>query len=160
MQISIRKTAILFTAVMITSLGSTTATFAAPPSLSDGIICVSKGKTGSKSLYYYTSEITDATFAKKQPISVTLLERQVDVNTDELVVIDKKAKSVSVTALAEESVSPPTQNPVALANLKMVGPDEFKGKDQTGAEITLKLEKQNSVAKMTHAGKTYLGVCR
>ncbi|MGA7932184.1 MAG: hypothetical protein WCA35_01255 [Kovacikia sp.] len=159
MQISFSKTAILVTTAMITCLGSTAATFAAP-NLGDGIFCVSKGKTESKNLYYYTSEITDKTIEKKEPISVTLVEKQVDVTTDALVVIDKKAKTVTVSELVGESVSPPTDNPVALAKLTPVGLNEFKGKDKTGAEITLKLEDQYSLAKLTHAGKIYPGVCR
>ncbi|MBV8884174.1 MAG: hypothetical protein JO235_09280 [Chroococcidiopsidaceae cyanobacterium CP_BM_RX_35] len=132
---------------------------AATPSLSDGIICIARGKKAGNNVYFYTSLIDNATLSKKQPVSVTMLEKQVTAGEEDLVILDKKKRTVSVTALDVETVSAPEQEPAALARTTLTGNNTFSGTDQTGTPVTFSLEKNYSAIKLTHAGQTYSGVC-
>lgn len=134
---------------------------AASPSLSDGIMCVAKGKKGQDTnVYFYTSAIDDATFSKKQPVSVTMLEKQVEVDEEDLVVLDKYKQNLTVTAIKAVTLSASELEPVALAQTTLTSKDTFSGKTKTGTPITFRLEKDYSVIKLTHAGQTYSGICR
>ncbi len=133
---------------------------AAPPSLSDGIICIAKGKKGGNNLYFYTSLIDNASLSQKQPVSVTMLEKQVVVGQDDLVILDQRKRTVSVTAIEANYQSAPEQEPVALARTTYTGNNAFSGTGQTGSPVTFTLENNDSAIKLTHAGKTFSGVCR
>ncbi|GAA6614635.1 hypothetical protein [Scytonema sp. NUACC26] len=133
--------------------------FAASPSLDDGIICIAKKKEGRGKVYFYTSLIDGNTFNKKQPVSVTMLETQSEVTTSDLLILDKKKQSVSVTNIESESITNPELEPVAIAKTNLTDNNEFKGQTQTGTPVTFKLKNNYSKWQLTHAGQTYSGVC-
>lgn len=134
---------------------------AASPSLSDGIMCIAKGKKGQdRNVYFYTSAIDDATFSKKQSVSVTMLEKQVEVDEADLVVLDKDKQDLTVTGIETVTESAPELEPVALAQTTLTSKDTFSGKTKTGTPVTFRLEKDYSAIELTHGGQTYSGICR
>ncbi len=89
-----------------------------------------------------------------------MLEKQVVVGQDDLVILDQKKRTVSVTAIEADYQSAPEQEPVALTRTIYTGNNVFSGTDQTGLPVTFTLQNNDSAIKLTHAGKTFSGVCR
>ncbi|MFB2836122.1 hypothetical protein [Floridanema evergladense] len=117
------------TTLLFPSIAIETAT--ASPSLSDGIICIAKGKTDKGSrIYFYTSVIDDNTMQKKQPISVTI----------------------------NESINGQMQ-PAGLASTSYQGNNNYSGKSQAGSPISFSLSRDYSGIQIRHGGKTYTGIC-
>ena len=146
------------TTVMLSS--SLLPSFAAFPSLNDGIICIAKKKQGQGQVYFYTSLIDGNTFSKKQPVSVTMLETQSQITANDLVILDKKKHNISVTNIESESVTNPELEPVAMAQTSLTGNNEFKGQTKTGTPVTFTLKNDYSKWQLIHAGQSYSGVCR
>jgi|GEM_PF-1416163 len=134
-------------------------TLAETPSLNDGIICVA-GKAGKKGGYYfYTSTIDDSSISQKQPVSVTLLQRQVTVSETDLLVIDKTKKTVTLTDIEGESVSNPEAQIVDTATTTLTSNNTFTGKTKKGSPISFTISENYSKIKLTFAGKNYSGSC-
>jgi len=153
------KPASLTSLIIVTTSSQLLPSLAASPSLSDGIICIAKGKKGGNNLYFYTSVIDNASFNQKQPVSVTMLQKQVMIGQEDLVILDRQKRTVSVTALEANYQSAPEQEPVALARTTFTGNNTFSGNDRTGSPITFTLNNNDSGIKLTYAGQTFSGVC-
>ena len=145
--------------ILVTTSSQLLPALAVSPSLSDGIICIAKGKNGGNNLYFYTSVIDNASFNQKQPVSVTMLQKQIVVGQDDLVILDKNKRTVSVTALQVNYQSAPEQEPVALARTTFTGNNTFSGNDRTGSPVTFTLNNNDSKIKLTHGGQSFYGAC-
>ena len=133
-------------------------TLAQTPSLGDGIICVAKGKTqkGNK-IYLYTSVIDDNSIQKKQPVSVTINERMVTVDADELVVLDSQQNTLAI--VDSLTGSPPEMQPVGQASTTYQGNDTFSGKTADGTPVSFTLQNNYKVFKIKHGTQSYTGSC-
>lgn len=128
------------------------------PSLGDGIICVAKGKTAKSSrIYLYTSVIDDNSIKKKQPVSVTINERMITVDEEELVVIDSKKNTLAIV----DSVtgSPPEMQPVGQASTTYQGNNTFSGKTAAGTPVSFTLDKNYQGFKIKHGNQSFTGSC-
>ena len=121
-------------------------------------MCVAKGKTakGNK-IYLYTSVIDDNSMKKKQPVSVTINERMVTVESDELVVLNSKKHTLTIV----DSVtgSPPEMQPVGKASTTYQGNNTFSGKTADGTQVSFTLQKNYKVFKIKHGNQSYTGSC-
>jgi hypothetical protein len=130
------------------------------PNLNDGLICVA-GKAGKKGGYYfYTSTIDKASLAQKQPVSVTILQKQITETDTNLLIIDKTKKTVTFTDIAAESISNPEAQIVDNAKTTFVGKNTFLGKTGKGSPIGFALSPDYSKIKIKLDGKTYSGKCQ
>jgi len=132
-------------------------TLAAPPSLNDGIICVA-GKKGG--YYFYTSTIDDASIKLRQPVSITILQKQITVGENDLVIIDKSKKTVTITDFESETISNPESQVVDTATTSLSGKNIFTGKTKNGTPISFSLSSNYSKIMINHAGKVYSGKCQ
>jgi hypothetical protein len=130
---------------------------AAKPNLNDGIICVA-GKRGG--FYYTTSTINDASISQKQPISVTVLQRQGAIGVNDVMIYDRTKNTLVVADLETVREYTPEATPVGSGTVTYVGNNTFTGKTSTGAPLSLTLAKDYSTVILTHAGRTSRGLCR
>lgn len=133
-------------------------TLAQAPSLGDGIICVAKGKTakGTK-IYLYTSVIDDNSIKKKQPVSVTINERMITVDADELVVVDSRQNTIAI--VDSVTASPAEMQPVGQAATIYQGNNTFTGKTAVGTPVSFTLNNNYKVFKITHGNQSFTGSC-
>jgi hypothetical protein len=128
------------------------------PSLEDGILCVAKGKTAKEGrIYLYTSEIDNKSLKQKKPVSVTINERMVTVENDELVVLDSKKHTLTIV----DSVtgSPAEMQPVGKASTIYQGNNTFSGKTVAGTPVSFTLDNNYKVFKVKHGDQTFIGIC-
>ena len=125
--------------------------------LNDGIVCVA-GKKGG--YYFYTSTIDDSSIKLKQPVSLTILQKQVTVGENDLVIIDKSKKTVTLTDFETETISNPESQVVDTATASLNGKNIFVGKTKKNSPISFALSKDYSKIKINFAGKIYSGKCQ
>ncbi len=128
------------------------------PSLANGIICVAKTNTDGRKVYAFTSVIDGATMNKKQPVSLTITEPVGTVDEAQILVVNKRTNTVTLTTLAE--VTPPEMQPVAVARTMFVGKNTFTGKTGTGTPVTITLEGDLSKARIQHGNQTFNAKCQ
>ncbi len=141
----------------IVGVGFALPTLAEKPSLADGFICIA-GKRGG--FYYTTSMINDASISQKQPVSVTVLQRQGAVGVNDVLIYDRTKNSLVVADLETVQTYTPAATPVGSGQVTYVGNNTFTGKTATGAPLSLTLSKDYSTLRLSHAGRNYKGVCR
>jgi hypothetical protein len=133
-------------------------TLAQTPSLGDGIICVAKGKTAQTSrIYFYTSVIDDNSLKKKQPVSVTINERVITVDEQELVIVDSKKNTLTI--IDSETGSPPEMQPVGQASVIYQGNNTFSGKTAAGTPVSFTLDKNYKLFKIKHGNQSFTSTC-
>jgi hypothetical protein len=153
----LQSTSMFPIALTILGVGFALPALAEKPSLSDGILCIA-GKRGG--FYFTTSAISDTSISQKQPVSVTVLQRQDAVGVSDLVIYDRTKQSLTFADLESVRVYTPEATPVGSGTVTYTGNHTFTGKTSTGAPLRLALSKNNNTLTLTHAGKTYKGVCR
>jgi len=141
----------------ILGVGLMSSAYAEKPNLNDGIICIA-GKRGG--FYYTTATIDDASISQKQPVSVTVLQKQGAIGVNDVVIYDRAKNSLTIADLESIREYTPAATPVGSGKLTYSGNNTFTGKTSTGAPINFTLSKDYSVITLTHNGQTYKGVCR
>jgi hypothetical protein len=128
------------------------------PSLGDGILCVANGKTTKgTTIYLYTSVIDDNSIKKKQPVSVTINERMITVDADEVVVIDSRQNTLAI--LDSVTASPPEMQPVGQAATIYQGNNTFTGKTAAGTPVSFTLNNNYKGFKIKHGNQSFTGSC-
>jgi hypothetical protein len=138
-------------------LGFSLPALAEKPNLNDGFFCVA-GKRGG--YYYLTSAVNDASISQKQPVSVTVLQRQGAVGVTDVLIVDRTKNTLTIADLERIREYAPEATPVGSGEVTFAGNNTFTGKTKTGAPLSLTLSKDYSTLTLTHAGKTYRGICR
>lgn len=152
-----QSTAMFSVLATMLGVGFALPTLAEKPSLNDGFICIA-GKRGG--FYYTTSSINDASISQKQPVSVTVLQKQGAIGVTDTVIYDRTKNTLLIADLESVREYTPEATPVGAGNVTYAGNNTFTGKTSTGAPLSLTLSKDFSTLTLTHAGKTYRGVCR
>ncbi len=153
----LQSTAVVSLLATTLGVGFAVPALAEKPSLSDGIICIA-GKRGG--FYYTTATIDDASISQKQPVSVTVLQRQGAVGVNDVVIYDRTKNSVTIADLESVREYTPAATPVGSGKVTYTGNNTFTGKTSTGAPLSFTLSKNYGTITLTHNGQTYKGVCR
>jgi hypothetical protein len=152
----LQSTAVLSVLTATLGIGFAVPVLAEKPNLNDGIICIA-GKRGG--FYYTTGTIDDASINQKQPVSVTVLQRQGAVGVNDVVIYDRTKNTVTIADLESVREYTPAATPVGSGQVTFTGNNTFTGKTSTGAPLSFTLSKDYSTLTLTHAGRTYRGVC-
>ncbi len=105
------------------------------PSLSDGFLCVAKGKTDGKSMWFQTSVIDDSTMkADGTPVTIRIIQ-------------------------SETAEQPYPSTVVGTGTTTYVGDNRYSGVTATNTPIAFVLSSDNARIALQHAGKPYAGIC-